>query len=226
MPQDHIDHKSMQALVMAWCHQISNTHTHTKNLHQPKIKLFLYFLKTPPIRVCTRFDTTDVGWPVTLEWGPRGDVIMSMMVSQITSISIVSLTVCSGADQSKHQSLVSLAFVRSSLSMNSCIERQFSRYTKMWVWNIHLSNYKPTPRGDELTHWGWGKMAAISQMTFQMYFSGWKFLYFDSNFTEVCSKGSIDDKLASVQVMTCRQTGDKPLPEPILTQFTNTYMQH
>ena len=37
---------------------------------------------------------------------------MSMMASQITSASIVYLAVCSGSDQSKHQSSASLAFVR------------------------------------------------------------------------------------------------------------------
>ena len=40
------------------------------------------------------------------------DVIMSAMTSQITSISIVYSAVCSGADQRKHQSSASLAFVR------------------------------------------------------------------------------------------------------------------
>ena len=40
------------------------------------------------------------------------DVIMSAMASQITSVSIVYTTVCSGADQRKHQSSALLAFVR------------------------------------------------------------------------------------------------------------------
>ena len=40
------------------------------------------------------------------------DVIMSEMVSQITSLAIVCQPVYSGADQSKHQSSVSRAFVR------------------------------------------------------------------------------------------------------------------
>ena len=40
------------------------------------------------------------------------DVIMDMMVSQITSISIVCSTIGSGADQRKYQSSVSLAFMR------------------------------------------------------------------------------------------------------------------
>ena len=39
------------------------------------------------------------------------DVIMSAMASQITSLTIVYSTVYSGADQSKHQSSASLAFV-------------------------------------------------------------------------------------------------------------------
>ena len=39
-------------------------------------------------------------------------VIMSTMVFQITGVSIVCSTVCSGADRRKHQSSTSLAFVR------------------------------------------------------------------------------------------------------------------
>ena len=42
------------------------------------------------------------------------DVIMSAMASQITGVSIVYSTVCSGADQGKYQSSASLAFVRGS----------------------------------------------------------------------------------------------------------------
>ena len=40
------------------------------------------------------------------------DVIMSAMASQITDVSFVCLTVCSGADQRRHQSSASLTFVR------------------------------------------------------------------------------------------------------------------
>ena len=40
------------------------------------------------------------------------DVIMSATASQITGLSMVSSTVCWGADQRKHQSSASLAFVR------------------------------------------------------------------------------------------------------------------
>ena len=40
------------------------------------------------------------------------DVIMTMMASQITSLTSVYSSVCSDADQRKHQSSASLAFVR------------------------------------------------------------------------------------------------------------------
>ena len=38
--------------------------------------------------------------------------------------------------------------------------------------------------------------------------------------------GPMDNKSALVQVMAWRRKGDKPLPEPMLTQFTDTYVQH
>ena len=36
----------------------------------------------------------------------------------------------------------------------------------------------------------------------------------------------IDKKAALVQVMAWRRTGGKPLPESMLTQFTDAYMRH
>ena len=38
--------------------------------------------------------------------------------------------------------------------------------------------------------------------------------------------GHIDNKSALVQVMACRRIGDKPLPEPMQTQFTDAYKRH
>ena len=40
------------------------------------------------------------------------------------------------------------------------------------------------------------------------------------------SKGPIDNKLALVQVMTLHRNGDKPLSQPVPTQFTDAYMWH
>ena len=40
------------------------------------------------------------------------------------------------------------------------------------------------------------------------------------------NKGRIDNMSALVQLMAWRRTGDKPLPEPVLTQFTDGNMRH
>ena len=39
-------------------------------------------------------------------------------------------------------------------------------------------------------------------------------------------RGPIDNRPAFVQLMAWCSTGDKPLPEPTLTQFTDAYMRH
>ena len=39
-------------------------------------------------------------------------------------------------------------------------------------------------------------------------------------------KGPIDNKAALVQIMAWCRTGDKPLPEPILTQLTDIYIRY
>ena len=39
-------------------------------------------------------------------------------------------------------------------------------------------------------------------------------------------KSPIDNKPTLVQVMACRLFGTKPLPEPMLIQFTDAYMSH
>ena len=36
----------------------------------------------------------------------------------------------------------------------------------------------------------------------------------------------IDNKPALFQVMAWRQTGDKPLPEPMMAKFTDAHMRH
>ena len=39
-------------------------------------------------------------------------------------------------------------------------------------------------------------------------------------------KGPIDYKSALVQVMAWHRTGEKPLPESMLTKFTDAYIRH
>ena len=40
------------------------------------------------------------------------------------------------------------------------------------------------------------------------------------------ARSPIDNESALVQVMAWRRTGDKPLPEPMMTQLTDAYMWH
>ena len=70
------------------------------------------------------------------------------------------------------------------------------------------------------------EMTTISQTTFSTYFPEWTCQNFDQNFTEVVPKGSIDNMAALARVMVWRRTGDDPLPEPMLSQFTDIYMRH
>ena len=62
-------------------------------------------------------------------WKHYSDVILGAMASQITSLTIVNSTIYSGADQRKHQSSASLAFVRGihRSPLNSPHERLIAR---------------------------------------------------------------------------------------------------
>ena len=70
------------------------------------------------VKACTKFVLMTRKWNAT-KWNFNhagnvhySDVMMSAMASQITGVLIVCLNVCSVADQRKHQSSMSLAFVR------------------------------------------------------------------------------------------------------------------
>ena len=77
---------------------------------------YISLIRWPRTVLCIYFD---IVWVQNLRftkriysWSHYNDVIMSMIVSQITSVSIVCSTVYSGTDRRKHQSSASLAFVR------------------------------------------------------------------------------------------------------------------
>ena len=65
------------------------------------------------------------------------------------------------------------------------------------------------------------KMAIFCQY-FQTRFLEWKPVLFHSNSSEVCFNGSVDDISLLVQVMAWHRASDKSLPEPMMTQFTDT----
>ena len=60
-----------------------------------------------------------------------------------------------------------------------------------------------------------------------------KRIFFNENFCilieislKFVPKGPIDNNSALVQIMAWRRIGDKPLSEPMLTRFSDAYMQH
>ena len=72
------------------------------------------------------------------------DIIMSAMASQITSISIVCLTVCSGTDQRKHQTSASLAFGTGNPPVTSEFPSQrASKAEKFSIWWCHHEKDPP-----------------------------------------------------------------------------------
>ena len=81
--------------------------------------------------------------------------------------------------------------------------------------------------GHELTHLPLYKMAAI------LADDNFKCIFLNENdriplriSLKFVPRSPIHNKLALVQVMTWRRTGDKPLSEPMLTRFANAYMGH
>ena len=119
-PEDHVDGKSILLQVMAWCHQAGG---HYLNQCWPS-SMTQYGIPWPQLRCVSRFlwnfqdgskiiQGTSVPMGMDHHLDPHySDAIMSMMPFQITDILIVCSTVCSGADQRKHQNSASLAFVR------------------------------------------------------------------------------------------------------------------
>ena len=61
---------------------------------------------------------------------------------------------------------------------------------------------------------------------FQIKVHQWKCFNFDKISLDSVPKGAIDNKSSLVQVMAWRQIGDKPLHEPMMTQFNDAYMCH
>ena len=70
------------------------------------------------------------------------------------------------------------------------------------------------------------KIVIISQ-TFSLHFLWMKiFVFFIWFLLKFVPLGPIDNKSALIQVMVWCWTDDKPLPEPVLTQSSDSYMQH
>ena len=106
---------------------------------------------------CSKSKSMVIGWPRS-EHGPHySDVIMGTMASQITILTIVYATVYSGADQRKHQSSASLAF----------------------VWGIHrwpVNSPHKWPVTREMLQWISNNMGVVCTFSCLVVFSLWSML--------------------------------------------------
>ena len=79
--------------------------------------------------------------------------------------------------------------------------------------------------GQVLTQLPLDKMAdTFTDDIFKYIFVNEKFCILIKISLKFVPKGPIDNKTALVQVMAWRRRGDKPLPEPVLTQFIDAHM--
>ena len=119
-PEDHVDGKSILLQVLAWCRQAGD---HYLNQCWPS-SMTRYGVPGPQSQCVNRFrwnfqDGSEIIQVTSVPMGMDhhldlhyNNAIMSAMVFQIIDVLIFFSTVCSGADQRKHQNSTSLAFVR------------------------------------------------------------------------------------------------------------------
>ena len=105
------------------------------------------------------------------------DVMMSAMASQITSLTIVNWTVYSGADQRKHQSFASLAFVRGihrwvPRTKGQLRWKYFHLMTSSWdVRSIVVGHHQPWHRLDNICYCPafrgfWSRFGGVCSLTY------------------------------------------------------------
>ena len=138
------------------------------------------------------------------------DVIMSMMASQITSVSSVYSTIYSGTDQRKHQSSQSLAFVG---GIHQRLVNSPHKGPVMWKMfpfdDIIMQTGMRSDMLPEKNSLNFFKVNALMLIKIWL-----QFVY----------KGPVDSKSTLVQVSAWPLMNGKSLPEPIMTHISETYM--
>ena len=161
------------------------------------------------------------------------DVIMTTMASEITSLTVVYSTVYSDADQRKHQSSASLAFVW-EIHRDRWIPRTkgqlrgkcFHLMTSSWSESMMVSplTYHFAQWDSELTYWGRNKMALILQTAFSNAFSLMKIYAIEISLKFV-AKDPANNIPAMVHIMAWRRPGDMPFSEPTMVRLPSHISQ-
>ena len=170
---------------------------------------------------------------------------MGAIASQITSLTIVYSIVYSDADQRKHQSSASLAFVRgihrgpvNSPHKWPVTRKMFPFHDVIMIFiGIHDWWHKVKLKLDQLsgrhshleywyhqptclTHWGRDKMDTTSQTTFSRAFSLNENVWISIKISlKFVPKGPINNIPALVQIMAWCRPGDKPLSWPTMVNL-------
>ena len=84
--------------------------------------------------------------------------------------------------------------------------------------SLHVLSHTPPPPGKNGRH--------FPEDIFKCIFMNKKFCVLNKISLKFVPKGPINNILALVQIMAWRRSGDKPLSEPMLTQFTDAYIRH
>ena len=106
--------------------------------------------------------------------------------------------------------------------MGCSFHRNHSGVTGSNMWNVWIYHTLSS-----LTHPPPDKMAAIlADDIFNCIFLNENDRILTQISLKYVPRSPIDNKSSLVQVMAWRRTGDKPLPEPMMTQFNDAYMRH
>ena len=145
---------------------------------------------------------------------------MGAMASIITDVSIVCSSGCSWADQRKHHSPASLAFVRgihrwpvNSLHKGPVTGKMF-QFDDVIMWRFYT------------THWHRDKMATIVRRYFKINFLVCKLFCVHSISNEICFQCSSQQQASIGSDNVLARHRRNPLLEAIMAWFTDVYMGH
>ena len=150
----------------------------------------------------------------------HSDVIIRAMASRITNVSIVYSTVCSGANQRKHQSSASLAFVRGIHWWPGYSPHKGSATRKMFQFDDVTMVSKRCP-GDVLTLW-WMQFSSIinnedylyGKLQYRILGKFKNKINFGSEKSDIVHRGHTDESKPSLFLMMARnRIFDKLLPD-------------
>ena len=171
------------------------------------------------------------------------DVTMGAIASQITSLTIVYSTVYSVADQSKHQSSASLAFVWGIHRGPVNSPHKWPVTRKMLPFDDVIMVIENHSTWHEIVRIGWDMFVpgrccslltheikyvhrtiiffylCILRMYCKMDVLEWNFMNFDWNFMAFVPCGPFNNIPALVQIMAWHRPGDKPLSKPMLVSL-------